>query len=173
MASVIKVNEIQDTSGNTALSIDSNGVVTKGVVPSWRVCLSASQPINTSGSAVAVAWDKTSSDNCFIQGGCTLGASNGRVTVPVSGVYQINFSTRYDGIGSGYIITRIERNASESGSSETYVIDGSPDSSYMTLSGSECFQLDANDTVRITVTSSGDTSWDIQSNSSFSGVLIG
>lgn len=171
----LNAGTIKDATGaNTAMTINSDGVVTKGVLPAWRVCLTATATFTTSGGqGNPVLWNKTSGDNCYIQGGCSLDTSTGQVTVPVSGVYQINFSTRYDDVGSGYIITRIERNSSESGSSETYVIDGSPDGSYLGLTGSECFKLDANDTIRITVMASGDTSWDIQSNSSFSGTLIG
>lgn len=174
-SSDLNAGTIKDATGtNTAMTINSDGVVTKGVLPAWRVSLSPAVTFTTSGgSGSPVLWNVTSGDNCFIQGGCSLDTSTGQMTVPVSGVYLVNFNTRYDSVGSGYIITRIERNSSSSGSSETYVIDGSPDSSYLTLSGSECYHLDANDTLRITVMASADTSWDIQDVSTFSGALIG
>lgn len=171
MTSTIKVDTIQNSAGTTGLTIDSSGRVSRGVVPSWRIGLTSNQSVTVSNTVVDVLWDRTSAYNTFLDGGCTL--SSGVVTVPVDGVYNINFNVRFDNIGSGYIISRIVINNDTTDMSETYNIDGSPPSNYQTLSASDVFKLSANDEVKITAYSFTDSSWSIVSNSSFSGVLIG
>ena len=170
MVSIIKVNEIQNQSGTSAMTIDSSGVVTKSVIPAWRVSRSANQSGLSNQTSVA-QFDKTSGRNCFIQGGCTL--SSGVITVPVTGVYQVNFNLRLDGVGTGYLVGRISINNTTSSANQTYVIAGSPASSYENVSGSDVFSLNANDTVRIYHSVSDDTSWTFHQFSTFSGVLIG
>jgi hypothetical protein len=170
MTSIIKVDQIQNAAGTSGLSIDSNGVVTKGVLPAWRVRLSTQQN-EASAVTTTVAWNQTSGNNCFIQGGCSL--SSGIITVPVAGVYQINMNLRFDQIGGGYIVGRISINGQTGSDTQTYVIDGDPPTDYANTTGSDFFSLDANDTVRIFAQASSDTSWNIHPFSSFSGVLIG
>jgi len=170
MSSIIKVDTIQNAAGTTGLTIDSNGVVSKGVVPSWRVSRSTTQTVS-SATVVEVTWDTYSDGNGYLDGGCTL--SSGIITVPVAGLYLITSSLRIDAIGSGYIIGRIEINDQTGGREDTYVIDGGPNSSYDNLILSDIFKLSANDNVRITVGASTDTSWEIDINSTFSGSLIG
>lgn len=171
MASEIGVQTIQHTNGTDAMTIDSSGRVSMPVVPAWRVGLSGNQTITTSGSDVLVVFDETTSDNCFLQGSVTL--SSGIITVPVAGVYQVNVVCRIDSIGSGYIIAKIKRNNVDGGNSDTYIISGSPSTNYENLTGSDIFKCDANDTLRVTVLSSGDTNWSAHNNTVFSGHLVG
>ena len=170
MTSTLKVDQIQNSSGTSGLSIDSNGVVTKSVIPAWRVTRSSNQSGLSNQTNVA-QFNTTSGKNCFIQGGCTL--SSGVITIPVTGLYQINFNLRFDGIGSGYIVGRISINNTTSSDSQTYVIAGSPSSSYENTSGSDVYSLNANDTVRIYYSVSDDTNWTFHRYSTFSGHLIG
>ena len=170
MTSTLKVDQIQNSSGTSGLSIDSNGVVTKSVIPAWRVTRGVTQTGLSNQTEVA-EFDTTSGRNCFIQGGCTL--SSGVITVPVTGIYQINFNLRFDGVGSGYLVGRISINNSTTSDQQTYIIVGSPSSSYENASGSDVYSLNANDTVRIYHTVSSDTSWSFHKFSTFSGHLIG
>jgi hypothetical protein len=166
----IKVDTIQNTSGTTGLTIDSTGRVSQSVVPSWRLSLTADQSF-TVAAENTIEFDKSSGDNCYLDGGCTL--SSGAVTVPVAGLYIITNSMRFDSVGSGYAICRIRINNNTAGKSETYVIDGGPNANYDNLNMSEVFKLSAGDDVRITAGVSADTSWHIDQNSTFSGALIG
>lgn len=170
MTSTLKVDQIQNSSGTSGLSIDSNGVVTKSVIPAWRVSRSATQS-GLSNQTTVAQFDTTNGRNCFIQGGCTL--SSGVITVPVTGIYQINFNLRFDGVGSGYLVGRISINDETSSNLQTYAIAGSPSSSYENATGSDVYSLNANDTVRIYHTVSSDTSWSFHQFSTFSGHLIG
>ena len=170
MTSTLKVDQIQNSSGTSGLSIDSNGVVTKSVIPAWRVTRSATQS-GLSNSTSVVQFDTISGRNCFIQGGCTL--SSGVITVPVTGIYQVNFNLRFDGVGTGYLVGRISINNQTTSNTQTYVISGSPSSNYENASGSDVFSLNANDTVRIYYTVSSDGSWSLHQYCTFSGHLIG
>ena len=171
MTSILKVDNIQNSSGTDAISIDSNGVVTKSVVPACRLGLTAYQGETQTGTVKTVLWNDTNTDNCFIQGGLSL--SNGEITVPVDGLYQINSNIRIDSLGSGYAVMYIIINGAQSNQSDTYVISGNPSSNYENFTGSEVFKLSANDEITIGVYASADTNWGVSTNSSVSVVLIG
>ena len=172
MSSRILVDEIYSKTGNTsALTIDSSGRVQMPVVPAWRVGLTGNQTNTTAGSDVQIVYNDSNTNNCFLQGGVTL--SSGIITVPIAGVYHVNMSARIDFVGSGYIIAKIKRNNIDSDNSDTYIIAGSPSSNYENLTGSDVFKCDANDNFRVTVYSDSDTSWNMNSNTLFSGHLVG
>jgi DNA/RNA endonuclease YhcR with UshA esterase domain len=172
-ATNLEADTIKNSSGTSAISINSSGVITKDVVPAWRVCLTSNQAITSSGTRVTVLWDNTTSGNFnFLQGGCTL--SSGVITVPVTGFYQCNVLTRYDGISGGYLVTRIVKNNDEDDKKELYTINGSPPSNYINLNGGDVFSCTSGDTLRVTVYSQSDSSFNIDHNGSkFSGFLIG
>jgi hypothetical protein len=172
MTSIIKVDQIQNAAGTTGLTIDSDGVVSKSVVPAWRVSLT-SDDLRTVTTAAAVPFDLVDSvsDLCFLNGGVTI--SSGVITVPKDGIYQVNANIRVDAVGTGYVILAIRINNESAAKSEVYMIEGSPPSNYVTVNGHEVYKLEAGDNIRVTAGSSADTSWDVQSNSSFSGAMIG
>ena len=173
MSSILKVGEIQDpTNGNTALTIDSSGRVSRSVVPAWRVGLSANQTISQGSSTVDVTFDNSSTENCFIQGGCTL--SSGVITVPIAGLYQINTTIRMNSVSANYLEIYMTINDVRSGfNNYSYQLIGSPNSSYDSGSVSSVFSLSANDNVRIEVFGGGDTSHAVSGYSVFSGVFLG
>ena len=171
MTSVLKVDNIQNSSGTSALSIDSSGRVTRNVLPSFRIGLDANQAITTSGSDITILWDDDDTTKNFIQGGMSL--SSGIVTVPVAGVYQIHANVRFDNVGSGYVTVNVKINNSTAGNEEIAAIDGDPPTSYQSIHLSDVYKLDANDNIRVTILSQSDTDWRVNSNSSFSGAMIG
>ena len=171
MTSVLKVDNIQNSSGTDAISIDSNGVVTKSVIPAFRVGLNGDQVETSSGTNIVVEWNDLSTDNCFVQGGMSF--SSGVVTVPVAGIYQFNLVLRIDDIGTGYAVAKVVVNNDESQSRELYIMNGDPATNYDNYTGGDILKLSANDNVRVTVFASSDTSWDVHNASHFSGALIG
>ena len=173
MASILKVENISHTNGTAAMTIDSNGTVLMPQKPAWRLSLDNTQSASTSGRH-DVLFDKTTGDNCFVQGDLTYTAATGILEVAVAGVYQINAVIRVDGIGSGFLVMRILINNDDTGASETYSIEGVPASNYQTLTASDTFKLAAGDDIKIQIDSSSDTSWSVAANtSSFSGFLVG
>ena len=175
MTSVLKVDNIQSSGGTAALSIDSNGVVTRPVIPAWR--LGAVHADRTASGDYDIVWktdtDAVSADNRrFLFGGCTQEDSNVTVKVPVTGLYQINVNARVDEIGSGYVWLQIRVNDSNVHDSST--IEGTASTSYQGMNVHSIYHLQANDKVRIVVGTSADTSWELDGNNTFfSGALIG
>ena len=170
MTSIIKVDNIQNSSGTSALSIDSSGVVTKSVVPAFRVGLTADQS-NTATGAIQLVFNKSNSERCFLNGGVTM--AGGIVTVPVGGIYQVNANIRVDAVGGGYIIVQVRINNESSGSADIYSISGTPASNYETLTATEVFKLEAGDNIRVITQTSTDTSYAVDATTKFSGTLVG
>lgn len=173
MTSILKVDSIQNAAGTAAMTIDSNGTVLMPQKPAWRLSLSPAQLESTSGSH-DVLFNKTTGENCFIQGDVTYTAATGILEVGVAGVYQINSVVRVDDVSTGFLILRININNNTSGSSETYSIEGAPAANYQSLTASDTFKLAAGDNIRINVQSQTDTSWSIATDTAFfSGFLVG
>jgi hypothetical protein len=171
MTSIIKVDNIQNSSGTSAISVDSNGVVTKGTLPAFNVGLTGDENFSSHSTWHTISNWVDSETNAFVQGGMSL--SSGVITVPVTGVYHFNLVTRIDGVGGGYIWTQISKNNDDTNNVQFSHLDGSPDGSYKTLVCSGIYQMTANDTVRAKIYSSSDTSFHCASQSHFNGFLIG
>jgi len=165
---------IKDSTGtNTAMTIDSNGTVLMPQKPAWRLGLTPAQ-VETSTGAHDILFNITTGENCFVQGDLTYTPATGILEVGVAGVYQINTVVRLDDVGSGYLVLRIVINNDLAGASETYSIEGSPSTSYQTMTASDTFKLSVGDDVKITIHSSLDTSWSIAGSTAFfSGFLVG
>ena len=161
-------------SGVTGLTIDSSGRVLQPSVPAFRVGLTSVQSITSSNTTIDVIFDEgttSESDNCFTQGGFSW--SSGVVTAPVSGVYHFDVLGRVDGTGSGYLIMSIVKNNESTGNKRMLSIEGSPASNYQAVTASGIFKLAVNDTVKATIYSSSDTSQNLNTDTIFSGHLIG
>ena len=91
MTSVLKVDNIQNSSGTDAISIDSNGVVTKSVVPAFFAYLGTNQ------TASIGDWDKIEFDTTEFDTGSDYDkTTNHRFVAPVAGIYQFNTSVNPD-----------------------------------------------------------------------------
>jgi len=93
MTSVLKVDNIQNSSGTSALSIDSNGVVTKPALPHVAVDFGG----GTSNTFVAVtAGNNIPFDNVSEGDSSLWDTTNYEFTAPVTGVYMISFGLLND-----------------------------------------------------------------------------
>ena len=171
MASTLKVQNIAHTGGTTAMTVDSSGRVTKPQTPAFHVGLASAQTLSTTAATVLFE-DRGTSYNNFLQGGITI--SSGVITVPVAGVYQFNTLIRANSVGSGFITAKISRNSVLSSEAVGYIIIGNTRSTdYDNLTGSTVYNMSASDTVKIEMKTSADTSWNVGTQSEFSGFLIG
>jgi len=83
MSSILKVDTIQNTAGTSALTIDSSGRVAKPVTPYLYLRGNSATRVTDKGTAeVYTNWNVTTTI-----GGMAFDSSNGRITVPVDGVY--------------------------------------------------------------------------------------
>ena len=171
MASTLKVQNIAHTGGTTAMTIDTSGRVTKPQTPAFHVGLASAQTLSTTAATVLFE-DRGTSYNNFLQGGITI--SSGVITVPIAGVYQFNTLIRANSVGSGFITARIMRNSMSGSEEGGYIIIGNTRSTdYDNLTGSTVYNMNASDTVKIEMKTSADTSWNVGTQSEFSGFLVG
>ena len=165
------VDTIKDGANtNTAMAIDSSGRVTTPSVPAWRVSPSGGLSVSSAGWTV-VQLDTSDTENRFLNGGVTLNSY--KVVVPVTGIYAVHSFVRIDDLGTGYVQISIMVNDVNTGVSDSYSIDGSPPSDYVTLNASDVFSINADDTFTLSVYASTDASWTINANTMFSGHLVG
>lgn len=83
MSSILKVDTIQNTGGTTGLTIDSSGRVAKPVIPYLYLKGNSATRVTDKGTAeVYTNWNVTTTI-----GGMAFDSSNGRITVPVDGIY--------------------------------------------------------------------------------------
>ena len=79
MASILKVNTIQDaTNSNTAISVNSSGIVTKPIVP----CFHLTTPTGTVATDNKPTWSSV-----VLNEQSLWSTSNGRLEAPVDGLY--------------------------------------------------------------------------------------
>jgi len=86
MSSVLKVDAIQNTAGTSALTIDSSGRISKGVMPYIYLRGNSAGEVTAHGTVETYTnWNLSGS----ALGGMTWNSSNGRITVPIDGIYLI------------------------------------------------------------------------------------
>ena len=175
VTTALEVDTIKDTGGTTAIEIDSDGVVTLPATPAWRLELDgeAYTSAGTKEVLLDTVVDSESTDHRrFMQGGIALADSNRAISIPKTGIYQINANARMDGIGSGYVIFYIRVN--DSTTSDPYDISGVPSSNYEGFMLSQTLYLRENDTVGLEFYISSDTSTSVVASAGyFSGHLVG
>tara|TARA_R100001463_G_scaffold43942_3_gene91461 strand:+ start:228 stop:737 length:510 start_codon:yes stop_codon:yes gene_type:complete len=157
-----------------AVTVDSSGRVSRGTIPSWRVAISGADLAQTTADTdVTVPFNNSSTDNCFLEGGCTM--ASGVITVPVAGLYQMATSIRFGSVtGTDYILVRIVKNGALTGASESHSIVDDHGSSYHTITLTDLFKCDAGDELKAVGHVGGDTSWVFDGNTChFSGHMVG
>ena len=96
MASILKVNTIQDaTNSTTAMSIDTSGRILQPNLPCWFADRTSS--FSSTTSYVEVVYD-----NAQINRGNAYSTSTGRYTVPITGIYQVSWNDIGDTVDTVY-----------------------------------------------------------------------
>ncbi len=173
MASELGVQTIQHTNGTDAMTIDSSGRILTPARPAFSCRPNGSISISASG------WKTVDFDTVDFDIGSNLNAA-GYFVCPVTGVYQFNYHMRLDSIGSGITIICLASETSGTATPttnanlyyNTYVINGSPNSTYDSLATSVTIQLSAGTNVA-PWHYSADSSYTISPASNFSGFLVG
>lgn len=162
MASVLKVNEIQHTGGTSALTIDSNGIVGRSVIPAFHAYGISNGTYTTTGTVPF--------NNTLLNNGNHYDTSTYTFTAPVSGIYNISIMGLFN--TSTYI--RLYKN---DGSDTDYMqLHASSSSGWGEASGTAIIQLAATNTVRMVLTAGGIYLGGTNSTdclNAFSGYLIG
>jgi hypothetical protein len=94
MSSIIRVNDLQDSGGNSIISSDGSGTFTNNLgvanTPYWKVWRSGAWSLST-GADTKVPYDETA-----ISSGSLLDTGTNRVTPGVAGQYAILTQARID-----------------------------------------------------------------------------
>lgn len=166
MTSIIKVDNIQNSSGTDAISIDSNGNVFRPNLVSFRAMPSAN--INNQTSGIIIYGDVTKANWGVHNLGGGYSTTTGKFTAPVDGVYFFHWMGYAHGTNVGN--ANLGLNGSNMVAS-SYVNAGSNDDNYPTINMTALLKLSANDTIHAYVETGA-----IHANkdrSAFEGYLVG
>ena len=177
MTSVIKVDNIQNSSGTSALSINSGGYALLNT-PAWNQVGIPNAPTANS----VIIWNSGNTGS-FAKHGCSYNSSTGVVTVPVAGLYMVHFNIICREQTAGNTIAIQIEKSTDGGST----FSGATSADYATLEEAEVgarwrtlnktiiLDLNANDEIRIRNDNS--ETWEVPTNDNtagnFSGYLIG
>lgn len=184
MTSIIKVDNIQHSSGTNALTTDSSGVVSRSLVPAFFLTLGTSADSRTATAEAAIPFavqSDSGSNSTYIQGGMTV--SNGVVTVPKTGLYYFNAVGRFDSVAQNNWVRLGLSTDSETlfNSANTYqtlrlnpTLLGTVYGGYEPICVSAVLKLNANQTIEARASVYTDTAWSISPyDSHFTGYFIG
>jgi hypothetical protein len=164
MASIIKVNTIQDaTNSTTAMSIDSSGRVTTSARPAFSALNTSS--VTISGLTALVF------DTATFNIGSHFELSTGKFTAPVTGIYLFCFKTMLYNMGTGeYFDFYPYINGSQK---QRFELTGNG-GGHTQFDYSELVQLNANDVFRLYGNDRSSGSYAMYTNENrFTGCLIG
>jgi len=164
MASILKVNTIQDaTNSTTAMSIDSSGRVTTSARPAFSALNTSS--VTISGLTALVF------DTATFNIGSHLELSTGKFTAPVTGIYLFCFKTMLYNMGTGeYFDFYPYINGSQK---QRFELTGNG-GGHTQFDYSELVQLNANDVFRLYGNDRSSGSYAMYTNENrFTGCLIG
>ena len=153
--SILKTNQIQDTSGNTAMMIDDTGLVTTSVKHAFYMYRSASQSIAHASGYNQIQFDATRINE---GNGVTLGAS-ARYTVPVNagGIYVLHAFGRLETGTDGNASVQMRLNGTAIGTAYYYneYYDGMNVSLIRNLSAGDYIEMGITNSVGVAVNVGG------------------
>ncbi len=152
MASTLKVNEIQHTGGTSALTVDSSGRFNAPANPVLHATGGSGLGWLTPGSSAATItqWVTSGTTVAFNRG---FSVSNGVVTVPCDGVYEVALSMLTETNNGEYVLVRIKKGSIIYATNQVYQLDSGRQQT--TLSMSCLFQATAGETITTTVQGGG------------------
>ena len=114
MTSILKVSEIQDpTNGNTALTVDSNGIVD---MPNTKIYAIFRNTTNLTSNGTITAWEVPDTGITAANIGGTFTHSSGVWTFPRTGVYRVIGNAGIRNTSGDSVTAAIIETTSDSGS---------------------------------------------------------
>ena len=161
------VQSVKYDASTTAMTIDSTGRVLQPNKPAFAIRLQSTSSTDFTSGVTLAGSTYYQSSTLEEQGGSNFNVSNGRFVAPVTGFYFFHFGGRFDSFSGSYLYVTLE------GSKQIGRYLSSLQATYLNPTVSGACQLDANEYINVVVTSNGDSSVSINSDSYFSGFMIG
>lgn len=140
-------------------------LLSSGIKPVWSLRGTTLTTADYSGGVELSSFWSTSHSTSYIQ---ALTLSSGRITAPVSGLYHMTCTIRYDGFGGSYFYIDFRKNQSDTfGRSLTSLT-----TTYLNHSIAGTVPLRAGDTISVYGISVGDTTVKLDGDSFWTGSLI-
>jgi hypothetical protein len=167
MSSQLRVNELQNLSGNTAMTIGSTGTISQPNKPAFHIRFNSQNNLDFTSGVTVAGTSYYNASTLEEQGGSNFNVSTGQFVAPVTGFYFFHFGGRFDNFAGSYLYITLE------GSKQIGRYLSSLQSTYLNPTVSGVGQLDAGEHIKLVITSSGDSSVSINADSYFNGFLIG
>ena len=167
MSSTLRVNELQNLNGNSAMTIGSTGTISQPHKPAFAIRLQSTSSTDFTSGITLAGSTYYQSSTLEEQGGSNFNINTGQFVAPVTGFYWFHGGFRFDGVGSSYFYVTLE------GSKMIGRYLSSVQATYLAPSVAGACQLDAGEHIKVVVTSVGDNSISINADSYFNGFLIG
>ena len=176
MTSVIKVDNIQNSSGTAALSIDSSGRILTPAKPAFLVRPGPSNTLTEGNYHQIFPFNTVEVDI-----GNNYDTTNYNYVCPVDGIYFFALNARIDNAGGSYVRGIIykgddaatQANPHAQHGNALFSINGAFASNYETINVSGVLQCSAGDKVTAMGGHDTDTLIYLSSESQFSGFLVG
>lgn len=151
MTSVLKVDNIQNSSGTSAITIDSSGVISQPAIPCACVGITTANPDDTTNpydpaNGTIIKWDAV-----FVNQGSCYDSSTGRFKATKAGIWEMNYSILADLSTAIDFELRIKKNGTETGQR----IYDSVDNRHRQIGSAYLFDLAQNDYIEIAYISGG------------------
>jgi len=167
MTSTIKVDNIQNASGTTGLTINNTGIISQPQKPAFHIRYQSVNNVDFSSGVTLAGTTYYQSGTLEEQGGSNFNVSTGQFVAPVNGFYYFHGGFRFDNVAASYFYVTLE------GSKMIGRYLSSVQATYLAPSVAGACQLNAGQHIQVVVTSIGDNSVSINADSYFQGFLIG
>ena len=167
MSSILKVNELQDTTGTSAMTIDSSGRIVHPQKPAFRIRFTSTSGFDYTSGVTLSGSTHYQSSTLVEQGGNNFNHGTGRYVAPVTGFYFFSVGVRYDAFSGSYFYVTLENPQQTIGRHLT-----SLQSTYLNAEVTGLCKLNAGEYMKVVLTSSGDSSVNVNDDSYFAGFLI-
>ena len=154
MTSIVKVDNIQNSSGTAALSIDSGGRILFPQLPCACVSISTSNTQDGSNPYTTTGADMLF-DVISVNRASAYNSSNGRFTAPIAGIYEFSYSLlKYNDSSSNTTYIDVYKNGSayEESGGRGY---SSVDAEYVLISQKLLISLAVNDYLTLRLAAGG------------------
>lgn len=172
MASELGVQTIQHTNGTDAITIDGSGRYTSPANPIFYAT-GGSASWQAAGSVANMTGWTTSGTTVAFNRGFSYNSSNGELTVPCDGVYEVFVSFLTETNNGEYVLSRIKNNSTIYATTQIYQLDSGRTQNTLNLHA--IFDAVTDDKITVTVQGSGSSpQYYMNSNyAHFSARLIG